>query len=341
MGSIKSHEELQDEVEALTERVDLLYKFAEALDSRVGTIIPTTSKFVFKRAHILEKDIEKIKDSMTWRIIIGLIAFAIIASASIAIILSGVRSNLKEGSNETVTSLQTQMTIYEKQLKESANEISQLKDRLVFLSFLPAVYNSEESLGEEIETEEEVAAPLKAMPLNWKEYINLFTIGQNVPLPEGIDTNTFRCMDYRTITDRESWQYEIQKLSTTNENGLRVYNYGGKNYYTVALATAYGIDLGNAYEVELENGTIFYIVHAEYKHDIRYPRKDDFGDADKNYDEENTISVIEFVYDWMSAPQRLIDDGEANRFLGDNCDIYGDGCNIKRMTYLGKVWNAT
>ena len=137
------------------------------------------------------------------------------------------------------------------------------------------------------------------------------------------------------------YEYEIQKLSTTNENGLRVYNYGGKNYYTVALATAYGIDLGNAYEVELENGTIFNIVHAEYKHDIRYPRKDDFGDADKNYDEENTISVIEFVYDWMSAPQRLIDDGEANRFLGDNCDIYGDGCNIKRMTYLGKVWNAT
>ena len=336
MGSIKSHEEVQHEVEALTDKVELLYKFAEALDSRLDSVIPTTSKFMFKRAHKLEKDVEKIKESMTWRIIIGLISFAIIASASIAIIFSGIKTNLKEGSNETITSLQTQMVAYENQLKESANEISQLKDRLIFLSFLPAVYTSEESLGEEVEPEKEVSAPL-----NWKEYINLFTIGQNVPLPENIDTNTFRCMDYRTITDLESWQYEIQKLSTTNENGLRVYNYGGKNYYTVALATAYGIDLGNAYEVELENGTIFNIVHAEYKHDIRYPRKDDFGDPDKNYDEENTISVIEFVYDWMSAPQRLIDDGEANRFLGDNCDIYGDGCNIKRMTYLGKVWNAT
>lgn len=335
MGSIKSFEEVKDEVEKLEERVQLLTDFAEAVDSRIGTIIPTTMKSMSRRQHNLKNDIKKVKTNLTWKILVSLLLISIIVSSVMAIITNNLREEFKNSKNLEVTALQSQMTSYESQLKESANEISQLKDRLVFLSFMPALYKAENSDG--IGAEEE---PIIS-ELNWKEYINLFTIGQNVPLPTNIDTNTFRCMDYRTITDIESWQYEIQKLSRTNSNGLRVYDYGGKTYYTVALATAYGIDLGNAYEVELENGTIFNIVHAEYKHDIRYPREDDYGDPDVNYDEENTISVIEFVYDWQSAPQRLIDDGEANRFLGENCDIYGDGCNIKRMTYLGKVWNAT
>ena len=337
MGSINSHEENPNKIEELAEKVELLYKFAEALDSRVDSIIPTTSKFVFKRAHKIEKDIEKVKESIMWKMIIVLIVLAMTISVCIAFIVHGLKSSIKVESTENIDALQEQMTNYELQLRESANEISQLKDRLAFLSFLPAVYNPEVAEEEDASAVEE----MQSFQLNWREYVNLFTIGQNVPLPTGIDTNTFRCMDYRTITDLTSWQHKIQLLSTTSLNGLRVYNHEGKDYYTVALATAYGIDLGNAYEVELENGTIFYIVHAEYKHDIRYPRADDYGDPDVNYDEENTISVIEFIYDWQSAPQRLIDDGEANRFLGDNCDIYGDGCNIKRMTYLGKIWNAT
>ena len=210
-------------------------------------------------------------------------------------------------------------------LIEKDNEISQLKDRIAFLSLSPAIYEEEK----------------KENNINYLEYINLFSIGQKVPLPIGIDTNTFRCMDYRTITDTTSWQYKIQLLSQTNMyNGLRYYEYNGEKYYTVALATAYGIDIGNAYKVELQNGTTFNIIHAEYKHDIRYPRPDDYGDPDVNYDKENTISVIEFVYDDVNAPAQLIADGEANRYLGEGCDIYGNGCNIKSMTYLGKIWSV-
>lgn len=335
MGSIKSFEEVKNEVEKLEEKVQLLSDFAEAIDSRVGTIIPTTMESMSRRQHNLKNDIKKIKTDLIWKALTALLLISMIASGVIAIITNNLREEFKNSKNLEVTALQSQMTSYEEQLKESANEISQLKDRLVFLSFMPALYAESSNI---IDAEEKRSI---IPELNWKEYINLFTIGQNVPLPTNIDTNTFRCMDFRTITDTESWQYEIQKLSRTNSNGFRIYDYGGKTYYTVALATAYGIDLGNAYEVELENGTIFNIVHAEYKHDIRYPREDDYGDPDVNYDEENTISVIEFVYDWMSAPQRLIDDGEANRYLGEGCSIYGDGCNIKRMTYLGKVWNIT
>ena len=217
------------------------------------------------------------------------------------------------------------------ELSEKDNEISQLKDRIAFLSFLQAMYEEEE---EPIEEEKKVI-----IGTNWREYVNLFTIGQQVPLPDA-ETNTFRCMDYHKITDITSWQYKIQQNSYTDINGLRYYSHNGEKYYTVALATAYGIDIGNAYKVELENGTIFNIIHGEYKHDIRYPRPDDFGDADVNYDGEDTISVIEFIYDHANAPAGLIGDGEANRYLGEGCDIYGDGCNIKSMTYLGKIWTV-
>lgn len=224
---------------------------------------------------------------------------------------------------------------------ESENEIDQLRDRIAFLSVAGAVY---EPVKEDIEEEQEQKQEEKVettLATNWQDYINLFTIGQYVPLPENIDTNTFRCMDYRTITDRSSWQYEIQLLSHVEQgSGLRYYPYNGEKYYTVALATAYGIDLGNAYKVTLVNGTTFNIMHAEYKHDIRYPSPTDFGDPDKNYDGENTISVIEFIYDWDNAPKGLIADGEANRYLGEDCDIYGDGCNIMKMEYLGKIWST-
>ena len=349
MGSIKSFEEVKDEVEELTEKVNLLYNFAEALDSRVDTIIPTTSKLVSNRAHTLTKQIEKFKETITWRIIITIIVFAIIASSAIAIIISGVKedykaatqnsiNNTNDTSQETIDYFQSQLTEYREKLKESSNEIEQLKDRLVFLSFLPAMYDTTNASTETLGSSNPiVSAPIK----NWKEYINLFTIGEKVPIPVNIDTNTFRCMDYRTITDFSSWQYNIQENSKTIESGLRVYEYQGKEYYTVALATAYGIDLGNAYKVTLQNGTTFNIMHAEYKHDIRYPSPTDYGDPDVNYDGENTISVIEFIYDWKKAPQGLIGDGEANRWLGEGCDIYGDGCNIVSMEYLGKIWSIS
>lgn len=230
--------------------------------------------------------------------------------------------------------------------QENENEIAQLRDRILFLSFAQAMYEEEKEEQKEVEPIEgdDITEVDKTTFYNfdWTEYVNLFSIGQKVPLPTNIDTNTFRCMDYRTITDKTSWQYKIQEQSITEiGTGLRFYQYKGEKYYTVALATAYGIDLGNAYEVELENGTIFKIIHAEYKHDIRYPSPTDFGDKDKNYDGEETCSVIEFVYDWYNAPEGLISDGEANRWLGEGCDIYGNGCNIVRMTYLGKIWKVS
>ena len=314
---------------------DIEYKAIES-DYTVPNILKdeciTVNKYRYGKLFRERNKIRKIKNILLVSIIV-IILFWFLTTIIMGVyynrVIEGLRAEF-ENKNEEVNALTLNSN---NSLLEAENEIAQLRDRIAFLSLCQALYeidSEDDSLGFNGENEQ----------VNWREYVGLFSIGQEVPLPPDIDTNTFRCMDYRTITDLTSWQYQIQQLSVTSLNGLRVYQHNGKDYYTVALATAYGIDLGNAYEVELENGTIFYIVHAEYKHDIRYPRPDDYGDPDVNYDGENTISVIEFIYDWMSVPQTLIDDGEANRYLGEGCDIYGDGCNIKSMTYLGKIWSV-
>lgn len=264
---------------------------------------------------------------------ISVVCIALLTAATARFITEN--NKLNEKYKQQINDLTEQIQIQYADLEEKNNEVLQLRDRIGFLALAGAMY--EEEYNEEPEN-----VPVEEFVIkDWRSYINLFTIGQKVPLPKDIDTNTFRCMDYHTITDTTSWQYKIQTVSQTDfYSGLRYYTHNGEKYYTVALATAYGIDIGNAYRVTLENGTVFNIIHAEYKHDIRYPRPDDFGDPDKNYDKEDTISVIEFIYDEVNAPAQLIADGEANRWLGEGCDIYGDGCNIKSMTYLGKIWSV-
>ena len=160
-------------------------------------------------------------------------------------------------------------------------------------------------------------------------------------LPEGL-TNTYRCMDYRKITDKNSAQIILQEdtcTSTESSTGLRFSMIDGERYYHAALATAYGIGIGNAFRVTLDNGYVFNILHAEYKHAIDDPRKDDFGDPDVNYRGEPTTSVIEFVYDWKSAPQEVI--GRGGMFIEPFTDgVDNTNGNIVKIEYLGRKWRV-
>ena len=158
-------------------------------------------------------------------------------------------------------------------------------------------------------------------------------------LPEGL-TNTFRCMDFRKITDRNSAQIILQEdtcTSTETSTGLRFSMIDGERYYHAALATAYGLGIGNAFRVTLDNGYVFKILHAEYKHPIKNARADDFGDPDTNYRGEHTTSIIEFVYDRKAAPQEVI------TFGGMFIQPFTDGVNNKtgnivKIEYLGRKW---
>lgn len=157
-------------------------------------------------------------------------------------------------------------------------------------------------------------------------------------LPEG-KTNTFRCMDYRKITDKTSDQYILQSEDFTfsdTDTGLRFSIIDGEKYYHAALATAYGIDIGNTWHVTLDTGYELDIIHAEYKHDIKNPRADDFGDPDMNYAGDKTTSVIEFVYDWEAAPQEIIELG--GMFIEDFGGKDGVLGNIVEMKPTGRKW---
>ena len=157
-------------------------------------------------------------------------------------------------------------------------------------------------------------------------------------LPEGL-TNTYRCMDFRKITDKNSAQIILQEdtcTSTEAGTGLRFSIIGGKKYYHAALASAYGLAIGNCFEFTLDTGYVIPVIHAEYKHAIEDAYKDDFGDPDENYAHEPTTSVIEFVYDWKSAPPEVI--GRGGMFIEPFADLSGKVGNIVKVKYLGRLW---
>lgn len=157
-------------------------------------------------------------------------------------------------------------------------------------------------------------------------------------LPEG-KTNTYRCMDFRKITLKNSDQLILQEddcTSTEAGTGLRYSIIGGRKYYHAALASAYGLAIGNCFEFTLDTGYVIPVIHAEYKHAIEDAYKDDFGDPDENYAHEPTTSVIEFVYDWQTALQEVI--GRGGMFVEPFADLSGKVGNIVKVKYLGRLW---
>lgn len=158
-------------------------------------------------------------------------------------------------------------------------------------------------------------------------------------LPKG-HTNMFMGMPYDLITDRNSDQYALQKECFSGRaTGIRTYDSGEEGYYCAALGGAYGTDIGDTWHVTLKNGSEFNIILAEYKHPIDNPDPNDFGDPCKNYDGEDCTNVIEFIYDKERIHTKVMNVGtfSALDFFGG---IEGDGGDILKIEYTGRVWNG-
>ena len=194
----------------------------------------------------------------------------------------------------------------------------------------------EEHIEDEIEEQiyENIQKEIYAIEVTWSKE----------RLPEGLETNLFYCEDYRGF-DPVSQQAMLQSVcQTEQETGLRYYEYEGTRYYPAALGTAYGITIGDAWEVTLVNGTTFGLVLGDFKHDITKLDPNDFGDQYdlygnqiQNYDEEDSICVIEFVYDKLAAQRAMIRSGTMT-YYDKFGSLYGDGGNIVRMKYIGRIW---
>ena len=161
---------------------------------------------------------------------------------------------------------------------------------------------------------------------------------QKSRLPKG-HTNMFMGMPHWKITDKTSDQYALQQeCITVKSTGIRMYDAGETGYYCVALGGAYGTDIGDTWHVTLKNGSEFDIILADYKHPIDHPDPNDFGDSCVNYiSDDFCTNVIEFIYDKEHIPTKVMSAGtfSALDFFGG---ITGDGGDIMKMEYLGRVW---
>lgn len=71
-------------------------------------------------------------------------------------------------------------------------------------------------------------------------------------------------MDYSTITDISSRQWEMQQSAYTGDYGIREID----GRYCVAIGTGYGAELGDKLTVVLDSGIQFDVIVADIKMDI-------------------------------------------------------------------------
>lgn len=161
-------------------------------------------------------------------------------------------------------------------------------------------------------------------------------LGIKERIPSG-PTNFIGFMDYRKITNTQSWQYQLlQECSPEPYTGIYTYYYEGNHYKCVALGSAYGKDIGDTWKVTLENDFTFYIILSEYK-DPGPSGSDFFGHSTQNYLGEDCTNVIEFIVDSPTMSPKARSFGTFNS-LEHYGGIYSHKGNIKEFKYLGRIW---
>lgn len=155
-------------------------------------------------------------------------------------------------------------------------------------------------------------------------------------LPDG-PTNMFCFMDYKKLKNQTADQYWLQQECTTNDMGIRVYEWCSRTYFCAALGSAYGQDIGDTWRVTLTNGTSFNIILADCKGD---DAGNEFGHECENYDGDKCLNVIEFVVDPDAMDEKVKDAGTFSR-LDIFGGLYGYDGYIAKMEYTGRVWTRS
>lgn len=139
-------------------------------------------------------------------------------------------------------------------------------------------------------------------------------------------------MDYRTITDKTSKQFDMQnnEAYTDVNTGLRMVN----DRYCIAVGSFYTKTIGKKIDVVLENGTIIPCIFAEAKSDEH---------TDKLTHRQNPNgSVIEFIVDTPLLDNKVIHSGNiefVNDFL-DNLTLGMDNKDEEKGLVISTVHSA-
>lgn len=107
----------------------------------------------------------------------------------------------------------------------------------------------------------------------------------NLSLPKEATGEFKTYMDYRKIKDKNSKQWNMQQLATTNEEGFRMFN--GK--YLVVVGTYYAKEVGKELRITLEDGSTFHAMVGDIKMDIHTDDNNQYVPINGN--------IIEFIVD--------------------------------------------
>lgn len=105
-------------------------------------------------------------------------------------------------------------------------------------------------------------------------------------------------MDYRTITDKTSAQYELQQSAWTDDDGFRRIN----DDYIVAMGTYYSETIGDRFKITFDTDNEITVTIGDIKQDIH---TDYFRQYTPMYDENGIFfsgNVLEFVVDTKVLP---------------------------------------
>lgn len=104
-------------------------------------------------------------------------------------------------------------------------------------------------------------------------------------VPVGASKKTY--MSYKSITDRTSCQYKLQKRATTGKYGIRTID----GRYCIAVGSYYCTTIGTKLDIIMKNGTIVKCVLAD-------------GKDNKHTDSSNRLGkngcIVEFIVDTKS-----------------------------------------
>lgn len=97
--------------------------------------------------------------------------------------------------------------------------------------------------------------------------------------------NSFKSyMDYRTITDTTSMQYELQKQADTDAYGMRMVD----DRYCIAVGSYYSTTVGQAVDIIMQNGNVIHCIVGDLKQDIH---------TDSTNRQNPNGSIVEFLVD--------------------------------------------
>lgn len=107
-------------------------------------------------------------------------------------------------------------------------------------------------------------------------------------------------MDYRTITNQSSKQWELQQQAETDEEGFRKYD--GK--YMVAVGSYYAKECGKELEITLDSGIVIEAIVSDLKQDRHTDESNMFVPKNGN--------IVEFIVDTKKLSKQSLKMGDVS-----------------------------